>query len=250
MNKIYCIIILMSVLISCRNKNYIEMVYVEGGTLEIGCNEKNDKDCEDDEIRHIVTLEDFYIGKYEITQEQWVSVMGQKNNPSYFGEEENYKNLPVESVSYNEVLIFIHRLNVKTGKQYRLPTEAEWEYAAKGGQLSKNYKYSGSNNIDDVAWYDGNSKKRTHDVGSKKPNELGIYDMSGNVYEWCSSVYSDYNNNADIKDSLNFLFDTERVFRGGSWIKGAEFCRNSNRGSGKQKNKTFFIGFRLVLDKK
>jgi formylglycine-generating enzyme required for sulfatase activity len=145
------------------------------------------------------TVSSFNIGKYEVTQGQWKAVMG--DNPSRFKSGDNY---PVENVSWNDVQDFLSRLNALTGKNYRLPRETEWEYAARGGNSSRGYKYSGSANINDVAWYDGNSGERTHPVGTKAPNELGIYDMSGNVKEWCQDAEGSY-----------------RVYRGGCWASSA-----------------------------
>ena len=157
-----------------------EMIFVQGGTFTMGCTSEQGEVCWDHEKpAHQVTLSDFYIGKYEVTQEQWRAVMG--NNPSHFTGDEH---LPVENVLFNEVQEFITILNSLTGKKYRLPTEAEWEYAARGGRNSLGFMYSGSNTVGNVAWYSGNSNEKTHPVGTKTPNELGIYDMSGNVMEW------------------------------------------------------------------
>ena len=171
----------------------IEMVFVRGGTFYLG--KKPDYDDEfsggknpNESQTYFKTVDDFYIGKYEITQIQWKAIMG--NNPSKFKGD----NKPVESISWNDAQKFIKKLNEITGKEYRLPTEAEWEYAARGGSLTHNYKYSGSNNIDDVTWYSINSGSITHTVGSKLPNELGIYDMSGNVWEWCNDYYKENDN--------------------------------------------------------
>ena len=184
----------------------IEMVFVQGNKS----------------IRN--SIRSFNIGKYEVTQAQWQAVMG--NNPSNFKGD----NLPVEMVSWNDVQEFIRKLNALTGRNYRLPTEAEWEYAARGGDSSRGYEYSGSNNINDVAWYRDNSDRRTHPVGTKAPNELGIYDMSGNVWEWCQDAEG-----------------SRRWYRGGSWPRTAGFCRVADRFWNGPGVRDYDIGFRLVL---
>ena len=200
-----------------------EMVYVEGGTFDMGATTEQGSDAESDEKPvHSVTLDGYYIGKCEVTQELWEAVMG--SNPSHFKGAQN----PVENVSWNDCQEFVSRLNSLTGMTFRLPTEAEWEYAARGGNKSLHYKYSGSVNIGNVAWYSDNSGKKTHAVGSKYPNELGIYDMSGNVYEWCSDWYGEYSAGAQINPQ-GPSSGSYRVLRGGVWSDFARCCRVSFR---------------------
>ena len=156
---------------------------------------------------------------------------------------------PIKNVSWHDVKIFIEKLNVKTGKRYRLPTEAEWEYAARGGYKSKNFIYSGSNFLDEVGWYDGNSNNKTHEVGKKQPNELGLYDMSGNVWEWCNDFYEE---NYYTKSSINILIGpvtgVSVVLRGGAWSSENIFCNNCYRKSSKRDSRTSNIGFRIVME--
>ena len=199
------------------------MIAVKGGTFQMGATSEQGSDADNDEKPvHNVTLSDYYIGETEVTQELWQAVMG--SNPSKFSGSQR----PVESVSWNDCQKFITKLNNLTGKNFRLPTEAEWEYAARGGNKSKGYKYSGSNTIDDVAWYQSNSSSRTHDVKTKQVNELGIYDMSGNVYEWCQDWYGSYSSSSQINPT-GPTSGSYRVIRGGSWNGSAERCRVSNR---------------------
>ncbi len=215
----------------------IEMVFVEGGTFEMGSN-KGDSD---EKPVHKVTVNSFYMGKYEVTQKQWKAIMG--NNPSYFKGDD----LPVENVSWNDVQEFIKKLNQTTGQHYRLPTEAEWEYAARGGNESRGYKYSGSNNIDEVAWYDKNSGNHTHQVGTKAPNELGIYDMTGNVWEWCSDWYNkNYYRHSPQNNPQGPASGKYRVLRGGSWLNLAGNCRVANRYWYVPDFTYLTIGFRVV----
>lgn len=165
----------------------IEMVRVEGGTFTMGATAEQASDAFSDELpTHKVTLSPFLIGKYEVSQTLWLAVMGE--NPSV----NTGINLPVDNVTWNECQTFITKLNELTGKNFRLLTEAEWEYAARGGNKSKGYKYSGSNNLGDVAWYIDNSNNTSHAMGTKAPNELGIYDMTGNVMEWVSDWKGSY----------------------------------------------------------
>ena len=217
------------------------MVYVSGGTFTMGATSEQGSDAYDDEKpTHSVSLSDFYICKYEVTQDLWEEVMG--SNPS------NWKgdNLPVESVSWDDCQTFIRKLNALTGKNFRLPTEAEWEFAARGGNNSRGYKYAGSNNIGDVAWYDGNSGSKTHVVGAKSPNELGIYDMSGNVYEWCQDWKGSYSS-APQMNPTGAGNGWYRVLRGGSWFNGAKDCRSSYRDYDAPGDRNFHCGLRLVL---
>ncbi len=218
-----------------------QMVFVDGGTFMMGqtvvqpafsdnTTTRAASDSEDDDSpradelpAHEVTVSDFYIGRYEITQAQWSAVMcGQ--NPSYFHGDD----LPVESVTWNDIQAFLARLNDLTGENYRLPTEAEWEYAARGGRKSLGYRYSGSNDIDEVAWYSDNSPESICPTGGKKPNELGLYDMSGNAFEWVFDWYSEYTSDARVNPK-GPSSGTYHVLRGGSWKHGTNGCRVSFR---------------------
>ena len=214
-----------------------DMIYVKGGTFDMGTAADQESEVNSDELPvHSVTLSDYYIGKFEVTQGLWKAVMG--SNPSNFNKGDNY---PVENVSWKDIQTFLTKLNELTGKKYVLPTEAQWEYAACGGIRSESYKYSGSNNIGEVAWYSGNSANSTNLVGTKKPNELGIYDMSGNVWEWCSS------GDESLSDSVDPLSNTDCVLRGGGWDSFAQGCRVSNRRFSRLGRRYFYRGFRLVL---
>jgi formylglycine-generating enzyme required for sulfatase activity len=217
----------------------MEMVFVKGGSFDMGSNNGS----EDEKPVHRITLDDFYVGKTEVTQAQWSAITG--SNPSSF---KNCDQCPVESVSWNNVQDFIRKLNQKTGKKYRLPTEAEWEYAARGGQQSKGYKYSGCNSLGDVGWYSHNSDSKTHQVGQKKANELGLHDMSGNVWEWCSDWYgSDYYSQSPSRNPTGPAPGSSRVSRGGGWGDGADDCRSSNRSYSNPCYRISDLGFRLVL---
>ena len=200
------------------------MIKVEGGTFQMGATlEQGKKASKNEKPAHSVTLSDYYIGETEVTQELWRAVMGE--NPSRF--KGNKK--PVERVSWNDCQEFIKKLNQLTGKNFRLPTEAEWEYAARGGNKSMGYKYSGSDTIGDVAWYtNNNSGSPTGDVKTKQANELGIYDMSGNVWEWCQDWYGSYSSGSQTNPT-GPSSGSDRVLRGGSWDGGARTCRVSIR---------------------
>jgi formylglycine-generating enzyme required for sulfatase activity len=220
-----------------------EMIEVTGGTFIMGATQEQGSDAQDYERpAHTVTLSTYYIGKFEVTQGLWRAVMG--SNPSYFGGGDN---LPVECVSWNDCQSFIKQLNSLTGKRFSLPTEAQWEYAARGGGKSKQYKYSGSSSIDYVSWYDGNSGSKTHDVGTKSPNELGIFDMSGNVVEWCNDWYGAYSS-ASQTNPVGPSSGSYRVLRGGSWYgDGARGCRVSTRHNTYPDYNFNFSGLRLAL---
>ena len=232
-----------------------KMVRVEGGTFMMG---SKDSDAYSSEKPvHQVTLSSYAIGETEVTQELWQAVMGK--NPSHFKGE----NLPVEQVSWEDCQEFIRQLNAKTGRTFRLPTEAEWEFAARGGVKSRGYKYCGSNSIGDVAWYWENSGNnplsgewdndrinsnhcRTHPVKTKQANELGLYDMSGNVLEWCSDWYGSYGSNAQT-NPIGPSSGSRRVVRGGSWDIIAWICRSTSRGSVTPSIRYDLLGLRLAL---
>ena len=225
----------------------IDMVRVEAGTFTMGATAEMKDPLDEEKPTHRVTLtNDYYIGKYEVTQALWKAVMG--NNPSYFKGD----NLPVEKVSWDDCQEFISQLNRITGKTFRLPTEAEWEYAARGGKKSCGYQYSGSNDISDVAWCLGNSGSNNHDwgnthaVGTKQGNELGIYDMSGNVFEWCQDRYGRYDSSSQVNPT-GANSESYRVRRGGSWFALADWCRSSSRFLSPPDRCGFDIGLRLVL---
>ena len=226
--------------IPVKNGISIDMVKVEAGTFMMGATSEMQNPYDDEKPVHQVTLtNDYYMGKYEVTQDLWQAVM--ESNPSNF----KGANLPVEQVSWDDCQEFISKLNSITGRKFRLPTEAEWEYAARGGKKSRGYQYSGSNSISDVAWYTDNCGSKTHPVGTKQANELGIYDMSGNVYEWCQDWKGLYSSSSQTNPigAVNGLL---RVFRGGSWLSYASRCCSSCRSSGTP-NCTDNLGLRLVL---
>ncbi len=206
-----------------------EMVRVDGGSFMMGSNEGYS----DEKPIHSESVGTFYIGKTEVTQRLWTAVMG--SNPSLFKGD----NLPVEVVSWDDCMEFIERLSRFTGRTFRLPTEAEWEYAAKGGNKSRGYMYSGSNDLDRVAWYEENSGSQTHPVAQKLDNELGIYDMSGNVWEWVADKWCD--NYSQPRNS------SYRVRRGGSWNYLATYCRSAYRGYSTPSSRSNNLGFRLAL---
>ena len=216
------------------------MVRVDGGTFQMGATSEQKDPFDWEKPVHRVTLSDYYIGETEVTQGLWEAVMD--SNPSEF----KGKNLPVECVSWDDCQIFIQKLNQLTGRRFRLPTEAEWEYASRGGNRSRGYQYSGSNNLNDVAWYTDNSKDKTHDVKTKQSNELGLYDMSGNVWEWCQDWYGDYSSSAQTNPT-GPSSGSRRVDRGGCWSNLAGTCRVSRRNGGTPGHRNDGLGLRLAL---
>ncbi len=266
MVDITIVTILLIMLMGCnsqRGKNIIagfEMVSVEGGTFDMG--EQSSEEGEPDERPvHSVTVSNFYIGKTEVTQKQWYDIMGALPRNLIFGQGDNY---PVYNVSRKDIQIFLRKLEKKTGKRFRLPTESEWEYACRGGKYPADYKYSGSNKLNTVGWYCENSGKKrlkdeeysydslrvndcaTHPVRTLEPNELGIYDMSGNVWEWCYDLYGEYSSSSQ-KNPIEKLQELEFVIRGGGFSDMSCACRISNRGKTQYDTRTCDLGFRLAL---
>ena len=219
-----------------------KMIKVEGGTFRMGATSEQGSDAYDSEKPvHSVTLSDYYIGETEVTQELWEAVMG--SNPSYC---KGNNQRPVERVSWNDCQEFINKLNRLTGKNFRLPAEAEWEYAARGGKYSRGYKYSGRNDVDEVAWYESNSGETTHPVATKEANELGLYDMNGNVWEWCKDWYGYYQSNSQTNPTGPSRGEF-RVLRGGSWFNDDRDLRVSGRGGFTPDGRGSNFGLRLAL---
>jgi len=258
-----------AILIGCGSKDYknkptdatfymvgavpIEMVFVEGGTFTMGCTDEQGEDCRRGYPKtfmniHDVTLSDFYIGKYEVTHKQWEHIMGCDSNPSLFyfmGD-----NFPVEHISWYDVQKFIKKLNKQTGQRYRLPTEAEWEYAARGGNKSKGYKYSGSDNVSDVVFSLGSDFTTTNSVDLMPPNELGVYGMSGNVQEWINDRYGKYSKAARTNPKgpwWPYGLGSLRVVRGGCWTCDTSHCNVASRGFESPNHDNNSLGFRLAL---
>ncbi len=217
-----------------------EMVFIKAGSFEMG-NKLGKKDAKP---LHTVMLNDFYIGRYEVTQALWLQVMGIEK-----GRKSDCLQCPVFDVSMENITVFLSTLNQLSGKHYRLPTEAEWEYAASGGKESKDFIYCGSNHLEEVAWFASNSDMKTHPVGLKLPNELGLYDMSGNVWELCSDWYSKSFYEISPKDNpKNTVKSTNHVVRGGSWRSGEERCRVRSRNKDIRDHHISNCGFRLVME--
>ena len=224
-----------------RFRDMLPMVHVKGGGFKMGCQAQQiDTTTINERPIRPVRLSSFEIGRYEVTQELWIAVMGE--NPSRF---KGCSQCPVETVSWHEVQAFLGKLNALTGEQYRLPTEAEWEYAARGGQQSRRHIYAGGSNLGSVAWHVGNSEKQTHPVGQKKPNELRLFDMSGNVREWVQDWYQ-RRLSGSRKDPQGPQSGSLRVSRGGSWHYVGGFCRSTSRAGENPDSRSDRLGFRLA----
>lgn len=215
-----------------------EMVRVEGGTFTMGSN----RGVADEKPTHIVSLSTFEIGKYEVTQRQWSSVMGEGH--AFF--HADCDSCPADNVSYLKISEFLLKLNQLTGQHFRLPTEAEWEFAARGGNRSHGFRYSGSNIVDSVAWKPGNAGNISHPVGLLKPNELGIHDMSGNVWEWCSDLYQpDFYQFSPKENPQGPVTGTRYVIRGGSWYFDSTGLQVTDRDKSTPEVRYGYVGFRL-----
>ncbi|GJL84109.1 MAG: hypothetical protein DHS20C01_37430 [marine bacterium B5-7] len=230
------------------NNVVFDMLLVEGGDFNMG---SDDEEADGDEKPvHPVKVDSFYLGKYPVTQQVWQTVMG--NNPSQF----NGSRRPMDCVSWRDVQEFISKLNGMTNKRYRLPSEAEWEYAARGGirRRQDGYLYAGSDKLKEVGWYSKNSAKETKEVGLKYPNELGLYDMSGNVWEWCNDwfdkkYYQACHEKGRVQDPQGPEQGVTRVVRGGSWSNDPRYCRVAYRRNNEPANRVTFLGFRLALSR-
>lgn len=219
----------------------MKFVWVPGGIFQMGGGPWAGETNDNEKPVHTVRVDGFWLGKYEVTQKQWQKVMG--HNPSFVKKGINY---PVEQVSWNDVQDFIRKLNSLSGGKYefKLPTEAEWEYAARSG--GKNELYAGGNNVDTVAWYKNNSGNTPHPVGQNTPNGLSLYDMSGNVWEWCQDVYDEKAySNLSSSNPLNTVGGSERAGRGGGWFYSAKSVRSTYRDGNNSAGRFYDIGFRL-----
>ena len=226
------------------------MVLVEGGTFTMGATAEQTGAYNDEKPAHQVTLSSYYIGQTEVTQALWEAVMGYSptsDGSSWSSSDGLGDNYPAYNISYNDVLSFISKLNSLTGRTFRMPTEAEWEYAARGGNKSKGYRYSGGNTLDNVGWYWDNSDQTTHLVAQKAANELGLYDMSGNVWEWCSDYWYGTYSSSPQTNPTGPSKGSDRVMRGGCWCDDAALCRVADRNNYSPSLRDTFYGVRLAL---
>ena len=249
----------MALLLGCtRHEDYIEdafginmkMVWVEGGSFMMGCTSEQ-SDCDEDEMNvRKVKVDGFYIGMLEVTQAQWEAVVGTnldtQKNKTIFKINSVGPEYPMYFVNWDEAMEFCRLLSNRTGKKYTLPTEAQWEYAARGGKKPDGTMYAGSNSIDAVAWYWDNCGEKTHVCGTKRANSLGIYDMSGNVREWCKDWYSNSYISYDTNNPTGPSSGEARVYRSGCWYYDASSCRVSNRYSNHPSYRGEELGFRVV----
>ena len=224
------------------------MKYVKGGTYSMGYANEQVKGVADEKPAHKVTVSDFYIGETEVTQELWLAVMdtAPSTNGGWTDEFGLGNDYPAYRISWNDAQDFIKKLNELTGKTFRLPTEAEWEYAARGGYKSLGYKFSGGNVLDEVAWYDGNSADMVHPVKLKKANELGLYDMSGNVWEWCQDWYGKYSSEYQ-KNPTGPATGAYHVDRGGAWNRNNKYSRVTARCYDDAGLRNKNLGFRIAM---
>jgi len=248
-------VLIFSTLSFGQNTKYPEMILVEGGSFKMGSN----SGYSDETPIHSVTLSDYYIGKYEVTVGQYKTFCNATGHPfpskpqrDWYDEHDNVRdwtwrdNHPIVNVTWNDAVAYCEWLSTQTGDQYSLPSEAQWEFAAKGGNSSNNYKYSGGNYLNSVGWFDENTYERgTRTVGQLAANELGIYDMSGNAFEWCSDYYGPYSSRSKT-DPTGPRKGQYRVVRGGSWYYVEEFCKITQRDSPKPTLKKFVYGFRVA----
>jgi len=220
----------------------LEMGYLKGGKFQMGSpNSEIERNSAEGPV-HEVELDGFWLGKYEVTQEQYQAIMG--TNPSRFKDPKN----PVESVSWDDAVEFCKRLSQKTGKTFRLPTEAEWEYACRAGSRSRFCFGDSVSQLGDYAWYNSNSGNQTQPVGQRQPNAWGLYDMHGNVWEWCSDWYGeDYYGNFPRKNATGPTSGQYRVLRGGSWFNYPRYCRSAYRLGVTPTNTGVVYGFRVVV---
>lgn len=217
-----------------------KMILIKGGRFIMGSSDNDEEAYADEKPAHEVQVPDFYLAEFPVTQELWEAVMGE--NPSHF----KGATLPVREISWDDTQRFLEKLNALTGEKYRLPSEAEWEFAARGGRLSQGFKYAGSNDLEAVAWYDKNSNQKIHPVGELLPNELGLHDMSGNVYEWCQDHWHENYEGAPLDGSAwTTKTGGNRVPRGGGWLNPPRGCRVAYR-NGAEPGSRYLIGFRLA----
>jgi formylglycine-generating enzyme required for sulfatase activity len=221
-----------------------QMVFVQGGSFSMGCNKEQEGPCYDDELpRRTVFVNNFLISRYEVSVQEWLSVMG-----SLPEQDNTCSQCPVENISWMEAMDFISKLNKLSGQQYRLPTEAEWEFAARGGKQSRGYRYSGSNHLQLTGWHNQNSNGKKQSVGQLSPNELGLYDMSGNVWEWCADWASDNYRGMDTDNPKGADTGEYRIIRGGSWYNDERKCTVFYRGRYPQDGRGNNCGLRIVSD--